>query len=335
MLLLYNEHMNQLFDEILNCNECPDTDVIFIETDEGKAIMAHLESVHPGVSGDAFVTAKRKDDRDRIQALYENAHDYLDADFGDVFLRQFEARAWELDVYQYLVDNGVEVYKNIQTMGPDFDTSIGYVECKVVKRGDGGNAVPLMEAAVYDEATGSFTEVDAQPVPMNEIKLRFSSAYAEKRRKYEGYYDRSWYDKEKPKLIAINWYCGGSAMVTNSFDVSTNAALQVLFATGYPQITIDPRDNSVVSSQLSRELTLTNANGETFDVGYFAKPESSDKSRIDGIIHTNSWPGLYLPERIMAVNNAFSGRFDISQISLGTRAVCEIGEKSFSVKMER
>lgn len=326
--------MNQLFDEILNCDECPDTDVILVETDEGKATIAHLESAHPGVSGDAFVTAKRKNDRDRIQALYENARNYLDSDFSEKFLREFEARTWELDVYKYLVDNGIEVYENTRTEGPDFDTSIGYVECKVVKRGDGGNAVPLMEAAVYNEATGSLTEVDAQPVPMNEIKLRFSSAYAEKRRKYEGYYDKPWYVKEKPRLIAINWYCGGSAIVTNSFDVATNAALQVLFATGYPEITINPKDNSVVSSQLSRALTLTNANGETFDVGYFAKPEPTDKSRIDGIIHTNSWPGLYLPGRMMAVNNAFSGRFDISRISLGTRAVCKMGESSFSVKME-
>lgn len=327
--------MKQLFDEILSCKNCPDTSVIFIETEEGKATMAHLATAHPGVSGDAFVTAKRKEDRDRIQALYENAHDYLDVEFGDVFLYQFEARAWELDVYRYLVDNGIEVYKNSQTMGPDFDTSIGYVECKVVKRGDGDNAVPLMEAAVYDEAKGTITEVDAQPVPMDEIKLRFSSAYVEKRRKYEGYYDRTWYDKEKPKLIAINWYCGGSAMVTNSFNVSTNAALQVLFATGYPQITINLSDDSIESSQLSRVLTLTNANGETFDVGYFAQPEVSDKSCIDGIIHTNSWPGLYLPERMMAVNNAFSNKFDISRINLGTRVVCGLSEKSFSVKMER
>lgn len=327
--------MKQLFDEILGCKDCPDTDVIFIETEEGRATMAHLATIHPGVTGDAFVTAKREEDRDRIQTLYENAHDYLDADFGDVFLRQFEARAWELDVYQYLVDNGIEVYKNTQTMGPDFDTSIGYVECKVVKRGDGGNAVPLMEAAMYDETKGAFAEVDTQNVPMNEIKLRFSSAYAEKKRKYEGYYNKPWYDKEKPKLIAINWYCGGSAMVTNSFEVSTNAALQVLFATGYPQITINLSDDSVISSQLSRVLTLTNANGETFDVGYFARPELSDRSRIDGIIHTNSWPGLYLPDRIMAVNNAFSSKFDISRIDLGTRAVCGLSEKGFSVKMER
>ncbi|HEX7483933.1 MAG TPA: hypothetical protein VF281_02145 [Candidatus Saccharimonadales bacterium] len=323
-----------IFDEILSCKDCPDTDVIFIETDEGKATMAHLESAHPGVSGDAFVTAKRKNDRDRIQNLYDKAKDYLDVDFSSKFLREFEARTWEMAVYQYLVENGITVNKNVQTEGPDFDTSIGYVECKVVKRGDSHNAVPVMQAATYNEETGTFDDVDAQPVPMNEIKLRFSSAYAEKTRKYEGYYNKDWYDKEKPKLIAINWYCGGTALVANPMNVSTNAVLQVLFATGYPKLVINTKDNSITSSELTRELTLTNAKGASFDVGYFAKPYDSEESRIDGIIHTNSWPGLYYPERFMAVNNAFSNKFDIKQVHIGGRAFCKIEEDGFSVKME-
>lgn len=306
-----------------------------IETDEGKAIMAHLVSSHPEISGDAFVTANRKEDRERIQRLYEQAHDYLDSDFSTNFLKQFEARSWELAVYKYLIDNDVTVYENTRTAGPDFDTSIGYVECKVVKRGDGGNAVPIMQASTYDEETGEFDAIDAQPVPMNEIKLRISSAYVEKRRKYEGYTTKPWFDQSKPRIIAINWYCGGTAIVANPLNVSTNAALQVLFATGYPEITINSQDHSVVSSGLSRVPTLTNANGESFSIGYFADQPESNKKRIDGIIHTNSWPGLYRPDTFMAVNNAFTSQFDINRIHIGGRAICNMGENSFSVQMKR
>lgn len=326
--------MNNLFDEILSCTSCPDTDVIFIETDEGKATMSHLAQAHPGVSGDAFVVAKRPYDRDRIQSIYENAYEYLDSDFSSKFLREFEARTWELVVYQYLVDNNIAISKNARTAGPDFDTAIGYVECKVVKRGDGGNAVPLMQAATYNEETNAFDDIQAQPVPMNEIKLRFSSAFAEKQRKYEGYCSKPWFDQEKPRLIAINWYCGGAALVANPLNVSTNAALQVLFATGYPKLVISTTDPGSVSSELSRVTSLTNANGETFDVGYFAKPYESEEKRIDGVIHTNSWPGLYLPDRLMAVNNAFSSRFSLGDIHIGGRVVCEPDANGFSVKME-
>lgn len=156
--------MPNLFEEILTCANCPDVDVI---TDENQQeVESHLDAEHMRgnnrISTTAFIVAHRPEDRDRIQSLYEEAQSYLDSDFVSDFLYHFDQRCWELDVYKYLVDNSITIHPPQRGAGPDFDTSIGYVECIAVTRGIGENAVPYPKAAMMHE-DGAIDEIEAQP----------------------------------------------------------------------------------------------------------------------------------------------------------------------------
>ena len=246
--------MPNLFEEILSCADCPNVDVI---TDQNQQeIETHLDSAHRRgenkISRTAFVIAHRDEDRERIQALYEEAKAYLDSDYAPDFLYHFEQRTWELDVFKYLKGNGVEIFQSSRRVGPDFDTSIGYVECIAVTRGVNDNAVPYPKAAMMQK-DGTIDEIEFQPVPTNAIKLRISSAMGDKTAKYALYYQQDWFEKDKPRIIAINWFADGSVWASDHRDISTNASLQTLFGTGYPEIVIDPRTHEVIKEQIRKK----------------------------------------------------------------------------------
>ncbi len=293
----------------------------------------HLRIAHPGISATTFIVAQRIDERKRIQSLYEEAYDYLDNNFANVFLREFDQRSWELCTYKYLKENGVTIFKSSSDEGPDFNTDIGYVECIAVTRGSGKNAIPIPQASILQEDGTFYPEVDALEVPTNEIKMRISSAYSEKQRKYEGYYSKHWFDKEKPRLIAINWHCEGTSWQSDSRNIMTNASLQTLFGTGFPEIVIDPSTKKVVDERLSHIPIIKNAKGSPINVGYFAMPPSSDQKRIDGVILSSKWAGLCMPQTYRIVNNPFTNTIEFDYISIGHKTIATLdgsGIKIFS-----
>ena len=324
-----------LFDEILNCDTCPDVDVI---TDENQQeVEDHLNSTHrhgqDRISTTAFIVAHRPDDRKRLEDLYNESKDFLDSDYIPDFLYHFDQRTWELDVLKFLRDNNVEVYPPERSVGPDFDTALGYVECIAVTRGVADNAVPLPKAAIMHK-DGTMDEIEFQPVPTNAIKLRISSAISDKMAKYERYCQQDWFDKNKPRIIAISWFADGSVWASDHRDISTNASLQTLFGTGYPQITIDPNTHEVVSEGLSQEPVLRKANNSEIPVGYFAKPPESDDKRIDGVILSSKWPGLYAPDSFRTISNPFTGGVNLDALSLGLRSYTSINDEGNGIKIE-
>lgn len=311
--------MDQLFQEIVECANCPNINQI---TDENQILVEdHLRDAHPGISATAFVIAHRPDERNHLQSIYEEARAYLDDDFSAVFLREFEQRAWELCVFKYLKANGVTIYSSSRRAGPDYDTDIGYVECIAVMRGAGANAVPIPQASVLQEDGTFYPEVSAQPVPTNEIKMRISSAFAEKQRKFEGYCTQQWFNTEKPRIIAINWHCEGTTWQSDSRNIAINASLQTLFGTGFPEIVINTETSSVVDERLSHVPILRNANNAPIDVGYFARPPESEEKRIDGVILSSAWSGFCRHETYRAVNNPFTNKMDMQRITIGYKTI--------------
>ncbi|MGV9001336.1 MAG: hypothetical protein ACOH18_00045 [Candidatus Saccharimonadaceae bacterium] len=324
--------MNELFDEILSCGSCPQIDVI---TDSNKSIVeSHLADVHNGISVTAFIIAKRPEERQWLQDTYEEAKDYLDDNFPTKFLRHFEQCAWELCTFRYLKENNVEIYLPERDAGPDFDTSIGYVECIAVTRGFAANAIPIMQASILREDGTFDSDISFEPVPTNAIKLRISAGMSEKIRKYTGYEAKEWFNQTKPRLIALNWNADGAVMVSDSRNIATNAGLQTLFGTGYPEIIINPQTNQVIDERLSREPVLTNANNSPIGVGYFGKEPGSDESRIDGVIMSSKWPGSYNSANFRAVNNPFTQGIDIEAFNVGLRTHAALDEDGRGISLE-
>ncbi len=324
-----------LFDEILNCESCPRIDVI---TDENQQeVEDHLNNTHKRgndrLSTTAFVIAHRPEEKDRLQELYDEMSEYLDGDYVSDFLYHFDQRTWELCVLKYLKENKVDVKKPERRAGPDFDTSLGYVECIAVTRGVADNAIPNPKAAIMHK-DGTLDEIEFHPVPTNAIKLRISSAINDKTNKYEGYSRQDWFDKSKPRLIAINWFADGTVWASDHREISTNASLQTLFGTGYPQITIDPTTHEVIDESLEQVPILKKVNDSEVAVGYFARPPESDERRIDGIMLSSKWPGLYVPESFRTVSNPFTNGVDLDALSLGLRTYTSIDEINNKIRIE-
>jgi hypothetical protein len=314
-----------LFSEILNCSDCPKVEAL-TETNE-QSIKDHLVAAHNGASVNAYIIAvanRLSSDRDWINATYNSAKEFLDTSFASNFLRNFEARCWELSTYQYLIDNGVTINRPTQSAGPDFDTSIGYVECIAVSRGTNANAIPLLSAAILREDGTWSGNIEAQPVPINAMQLRISAALAEKTRKYQGYTQHPWFDSSKPRLIALSWFAEGSTFGTARIDVSSNPLLRTLFATSYMQISLNSSTHEVIETRPSHQPVINNANSTPIDMGLFIHSPEHDNDRIDGVIASNGSPFIYLPDEYIVINNPFTSGLDLSVFTVGKKVKCEV-----------
>lgn len=327
-----------LFDEIIDCSDCPKIEAI-TNTDE-KSINDHLANAHNGASANVYIIAvanRLSTERDWINTTYDSAKEYLDNSFASDFLHNFEARCWELSTYRYLVDNGITINKPTQIAGPDFDTSIGYVECIAVSRGDNANAIPLLEAAILQD-DGTFSgNLGFQPVPIDAMQLRISTALAEKVRKYQGYTQQPWFDSSKPRIIALNWFAEGSTFGSSRVDVSTNPLLRTLFATGYMQISLHPQTHEVIETRPTHQPVVNNANGTPINMGLFIHSPEHDNDRIDGVVASNGPPFIYRPDEYIAINNPFTSGLDLSVFTVGKKVKCAMDstKSGIDIKLEQ
>lgn len=322
-----------MFHEITNCLDCPKVEAL--NDQNSQSIKQHLKDEHRGASTNAYIIAVAKrcsGIKSWIQQTFDSATQYLDADFASNFLVDFEQRCWELSTYQYLLDCDISIHSPAQRAGPDFETSIGYIECIAVKRGDGANAIPLLEASIL-QADGTWTKGGGfQPVPTNEAQLRISAAIAAKTGKYESYATKQWFDHTKPRIIAVNWWADGSSFgVGSSSDVTTDPMLRTLFGTGPLQLRIDSQTLEVIDQQPVRQLTIPNANGTEIEVHYFAKKEENANRQVDGIISSAESPFIYHADEFRAINNPFSKAIDMDVFTKGHKTITVLDENGFSV----
>lgn len=322
----------ELFDEITNCSGCLKVEAL--DDSNTFVIKKHLVDAHRSASTYAYIIAvadRLSAERQWIQSTYDEAKEYLDSNFANGFLQSFESRCWELSVYRYLTDSGITINKPLQSAGPDFDTSIGYVECVAVSRGNGNNAIPLLKAGKINE-DGTVTGMEFQEVPTNPTQLRISAVLSEKVRKYEIYSSQPWFDTGKPRIIAVNWYAEGASFGTgSSFDVTRDPMLRTLFGTGPLQLTIDTQMNEVIKQQPVRQLTIHNANGTEIEVHYFAKEPDSEERRIDGVISSEKAPFMYHGHDFRVINNPFGKPINMDAFGIGHKTITKLDERGFSI----
>lgn len=321
-----------LFNEIITCADCPKVEAL--DDSNTITIEQHLLNAHRGASTYAYIIAVAKRceaERDWIDSTYAAAKDYLDSDFSSNFLVDFLSRCWELCIYQYLIDNGITINIPGQQAGPDFDTSIGYVECVAVKRGEGSNAIPLLQASVLNSDGTWSGEMEMQPVPTGSAQLRISNGISEKIRKYQGYVDQSIIDASRPRIIALNWYADGSSLSAASSVMNYHPVMRTLFAMGPTQITINSETGDAIDNIVTQQPVVPNANGTGIDMVYFMKPITDDRDRIDGVIVSGKAPFVYSPDEFQSINNPFSNGFDIEGISIGEKIKALAHDKGVTI----
>lgn len=322
---------DNLFAQFDSCSTCPKYE--FINDENRDEVVTHLASNHKGVGLDAYVLANRPDERDRLQKIYNEAKGYLDNDFANRFVSEIDNLSWELTVYKHLRDSGIKINSN-QSTGPDFDTEIGYIECVCVGRGAAQNAIPLPKAAVIDGDGNIKGEINFEPVPVNEMKLRVSSGYQEKQRKYINYVNNGIINPQSPRIIAINWYCEGASWMTGRRSAQNDPAVQCIFGFGNLEVTFDTETGNIISSQLSQAPTVPKFNGEEIEVGYFNREVSSDSERIDGVILSNVRPTSLDLSSTRSINNPKSDtNFEIERLSTTAQHRASVNPESSMIDL--
>lgn len=300
----YNWVMPNLFSELDNCESCPDYDKV---TDENEVeIEEHLAAAHIGIGATAFVLAKRPNgERVRLQAVYDQAVNYLDKDFHTRFLRELDELSWELNVFEHLRKSGIKIHP-VQHVGPDFDTEIGYIECVCVGQGKGDNKIPLPKVATIDKYGNIEGDFELQEVPVDEMKLRIAGGFYTKQQIYKRYEDRGYIDPTKPRIIALNWHADGASWMSGRGPVENDPATQAIFGFGNRELTIDTATGKVTDNKVAHVPIVTKPSGTLIDVGFFSRKVSNDNPRIDGVILSERWPGPLSLDDTKSVNNPMS-----------------------------
>ena len=219
--------------------------------------------------------------RRHVEELWSRFSDYADPHFSNEISTQFLSRYWEMYLGSTLLELGFTLHPT-GGAGPDLSASKGnmrvLLEARSVGPGLGSDSVP--------EPPGG--EAEAQPVPINRITLRITSAIRDKNIQRASHAAQGLLPPDLPFVIAI--HVGGiSSAHTNSLvPLCAHACLgirNVGFRIGggpTPDRVLVPRANIQKSS------------GEPIDTRMFLMSESSG---IAGLLLASVNPFSIPPER--------------------------------------
>ena len=170
------------------------------------------------------------------QLKLDNAYQIL-CKTEDGELQEFYSIVLELKVYEYLINNNVNlIVADDSREGPDFESDFGYIECISVTKGKKGT-----ESRNYVDKmlSGSINRHKAE-IP------RISSAIKDKKDKYLKYIKSKTIDIKKPKIILI-----GTSIFVNEFHSSlcVKDFMHVLYAIGNEYIMFDKKKKKFVDTQ--------------------------------------------------------------------------------------
>jgi len=160
-----------------------------------------IDNIHP--SDDLYIVIRDEDRcieyKHYLENLWKIYYPYADKDFPQQLARDFHARFWEMYLTCTLLNNSFQVVpKQRRSKGPDIliDDSIKriFIEAVTPSRGAGTNP---------DRVT-PLPYGKARTIPNTEIILRYSSAIADKYKKYIDYLEDGLVSTSDSYIIALN-----------------------------------------------------------------------------------------------------------------------------------
>lgn len=215
--------------------------------------------------------------REFVYALWEQTEQYLDKNVRKRAGIQFQQAFWEMYLCAALIELGLPVTprtsRRRRNEGPDIQVGNvdAWFEAIAVTPGSGVDAVDEPELGVV------------RSVPHDAIKLRLTSAVAEKELKFKKYCERELVLPDEPRVIAVNAALVHSAR--KELDVPRIVA--VFFAFGWPAVDIDVSSGKVVDSYYTHQPKVVKTSGASVPTDTF---ESNHRSSVSAVLYSAADP---------------------------------------------
>lgn len=155
----------------------------------------------------------------------------------DAELQEFYSVVHELRVYKYVSSLGFEIKAADDTKpGPDFITSLGYIECTNATKGEPGTP----ERLYLDNRLRGTMNRNQAALP------RLSSSIMDKSKKFKIYLDQHKINADIPCIIALS-----TSIFSNEFNSSLNIDLlqQILYGIGCRTMTFNLKTNQFIDEK--------------------------------------------------------------------------------------
>ena len=211
--------------------------------------------------------------REFVCALWKQTEQYLDENVQKRAGIQFQQAFWEMYLCAALIELGLPVTprtsRRCRNEGPDVQVGNvdAWFEAIAVTPGSGVDAVDEPELGVV------------RSVPHDAIKLRLTSAIAEKRRKFEKYCKRKLVLPDEPHVIAVN-----AALVPSARrELDVPRIVAAVFPFGWPTVDIDVSSGEVVDSYYTHQPQVVKRSGASVPTDTF---ESNHLSPVSAVLYS-------------------------------------------------
>lgn len=219
--------------------------------------------------------------REFVCALWEKTEPYLDKYVRTRAGIQFQQAFWEMYLCGVLLEIGLPVTKRTfrrrSDEGPDVQVGHvdGWLEAIAVTPGYGPDAVTESQLG------------RVRSVPHDAIKLRLTSALAEKARKFDTYCSKQLVLPEEPRVVAIN-----AALVPSArLELDVPRIVAAVFPFGWPAVDIDVSSGKVVDLYYTHQSEVVKSSGAPVPTDTF---ESDSCSGVSAVLYSSADP-LNLP----------------------------------------
>lgn len=242
--------------------------------------------------------------RRQMNLLYNDQFKpYADRDFELEIRKSPLSRFWEMRLGCLLIDMGFKLTprRDRPRRGPDFLIADGkknvWIEavCPAIGNGLG-----------VDTAGKTLSSAIVEPVPTEQIVLRFSSVISEKAKKCDAYVRDGIVAETDPFVIALS----GGAMPYHFWESGSMDeipyAIQAVLPFGNPTITFNPRTKEVIGEAFQHRASIKKPSGNTVRTDTFL---DDSLHQISALLFANTHP-------------IYNRELHVNQVSLLHNASC-------------
>lgn len=263
-----------------------------------------------------------------MEKLWDTYYPYADKDFPKQLAQDFHARFWEMYLTCTLIYKSFEVApKQTRSKGPDIliiDDSSRKIFLEAITPSQGADDNPDRVPSLQFNTPQASIRGPDKP-----IILRYSSAIADKYKKYNRYLKQKVISPSDSYIIALN---SSKIGIRAKLESGPPEILKTVLPIGYMEVTINKLSGSTVGwhYQYRQEITRTSGSGVPTDL--FLR---DDYKGLSGVLFSYvdalNCPNQMGDDFIFIHNPKAQNAVPHEYFKLGTEYFVELGEAGFSI----
>jgi len=208
------------------------------------------------------------------QEMWRSFEPFADPEFRTEFALQIHPRFWEMYLGSHLIRTGFKLLPRKASAGPDFhvrqDSQEIWIEAAAPDEGQGPDAVPSI-----------FEERPFEPVPEDQIILRFTNAIGLKKARRDAYIAEGVVQAGDPFVIAIN----GRGLPMTLYEGPLPAIIRAVYPFGKYKVTFRVLTGETVREGYERRTEIEKNSGSPVPTTAFIDPTYAG---ISGILYSSA-----------------------------------------------